>query len=372
MGRKVVVAGHICIDITPVFPEHRVEHMEEILAPGKLIQVGKADIHTGGVVANTGLCMHKLGADVNLMGKVGNDEFGRMILGILKEHGMESGMILSDDCTTSYSIVLAVPGIDRIFLHNPGANDDFYFRDIRMGLVGEADLFHFGYPPLMASMYERDGEELVSIFREVDRLGVLTSLDMAAVDENSKSGAADWERILGRVLPFVDFFFPSVEELAYMIDRDKYRELKERAGGKDMTEVLSIEEDVRPLADKLIRMGTRAAVIKCGVTGLYYKIADSAKMQILKEKSGIDFSDWAGKEGLERSYTPEKVLSGTGAGDTTIGAFLCALLEERSIEQCLQLATGTGASCVESYDALSGLRSFEQLEEKIKNGWKKQ
>lgn len=119
-------------------------------------------------------------------------------------------------------------------------------------------------------------------------------------------------------------------------------------------------------------MGTHAVFIKCGVTGVYYKIGDRSKMQILKEKSGIDFFPWADKEGLERSYTPDKVLSATGAGDTTIGAFLCAMLEERSLEQCLQLATGTGASCVEAYDALSGLRSFAQLEEKIKNGWKKQ
>ena len=34
-------------------------------------------------------------------------------------------------------------------------------------------------------------------------------------------------------------------------------------------------------------------------------------------------------------------------------------------------APATGASCVETYDALSGLKSFEELEAKINAGWAK-
>ena len=43
-----------------------------------------------------------------------------------------------------------------------------------------------------------------------------------------------------------------------------------------------------------------------------------------------------------------------------------------SLERCLQLAAGTGASCVEEIDSLSGLKSFEELIEKIDAGWAKQ
>ena len=52
-------------------------------------------------------------------------------------------------------------------------------------------------------------------------------------------------------------------------------------------------------------------------------------------------------------------------------AFLTAVLEGYSLEDTMHLATATGASCVEAYDALSGLKSFEELEKKIKAGWKK-
>ena len=73
MGKKIIAAGHICLDITPVFTSEKVENISDILVPGKLIQMGQADVHTGGAVANTGLAMKILGADVTLMGKVGAD-----------------------------------------------------------------------------------------------------------------------------------------------------------------------------------------------------------------------------------------------------------------------------------------------------------
>ena len=79
MNKKVIVAGHICIDITPVFPDKKMNSINDLLSPGKLIQTGIADVHTGGAVANTGLALKILGMDVSLMGKVGCDAFGDMI-----------------------------------------------------------------------------------------------------------------------------------------------------------------------------------------------------------------------------------------------------------------------------------------------------
>ena len=65
------------------------------------------------------------------------------------------------------------------------------------------------------------------------------------------------------------------------------------------------------------------------------------------------------------------ILSGTGAGDTSIAAFLTAMLKGYPLERALQLSAATGASCVAAYDALSGLKSFEELEAKIDDGWQK-
>ena len=64
MKKKVIVAGHICLDITPLFPSEKIEKVADIMLPGKLIEMGGVDVHTGGAVANTGLAMKILGADV--------------------------------------------------------------------------------------------------------------------------------------------------------------------------------------------------------------------------------------------------------------------------------------------------------------------
>ena len=109
--------------------------------------------------------------------------------------------------------------------------------------ISQADFFHFGYPPIMRHMYENGGEELVEIFRRVKECGLTTSLDMAAVDPDTAAGQADWEEILKKVLPFVDYFVPSVEELCFMADRARYEKWLERAEGRDVTGVLTVEED---------------------------------------------------------------------------------------------------------------------------------
>lgn len=371
MGKKIIVAGHICIDITPIFPDKKVNSLNEILAPGKLVQTGNADVHTGGAVANTGLALKILGADVSLMGKIGCDSFGDMICGILQKYEADEHMIRAAEESTSYSVVLAVPGIDRIFLHNPGANNTFCASDISPDALSDAALFHFGYPPLMRAMYENDGEQLLTLMQSVHNSGVATSLDMAAIDADTEAGRLDWNSILKKVLPHVDFFVPSVEELCFMLDKERFTKWQERAQGKDITEILDIEKDVKPLADICMSYGVKVLLIKCGAPGIFYKTANAKAFSEISPRIGLDTSVWADKEGFEKSYVPDCILSGTGAGDTSIAAFLASVLNGETIETAVQLATATGACCVTAYDALSGLKPLDELKDKIRSGWKK-
>lgn len=370
-NKKAVVAGHICLDITPVFPIDINKAIGDLLVPGKLLNVQGAEVSTGGAVANTGLAMKILGADVSLAAKVGKDAFGDIVLGLLRKYGADQDMIVSPEVGTSYTVVIAVPGSDRIFLHDPGANDTFTGADISDDILKGAALLHFGYPPLMRSMYTNDGEELVSLFRRAKGFGVATSLDMAAVDSASDAGKVDWRRVLERVLPYTDIFAPSIEEIIYMTDRSKYEKLQSRAAGKDITLQLSVEEDVKPIADTLTEMGAKIILLKCGVAGMYLQTSGTARLANVGSKVSLDVATWANKRIFEPSYKPEKVLSATGAGDTSIAAFLAALLEDRKPEECIQLAAATGAYCVTAYDALGGLKSFDELSAKISSGWEK-
>lgn len=368
--KKAVVAGHICLDITPVFPKQSENMAGKVLVPGSLIHMDGVDVHTGGAVANTGLAMKKLGGNVRLVGKVGRDAFGEIVKSILGEYAAGDNLIETEDAATSYTVALAIPGIDRIFLHDPGANDTFCKEDLDMELIGDADLFHFGYPPLMKKMYENGGRELLALLQAVKQTGAAISLDLAAVDPNSAAAGQNWKAILAQVIPLVDFFVPSVEELCYMLDEERYCAWKERAMGRDVTEILTME-DISPLGDRILGMGARVVMIKCGAPGIYYRTGKQAELEKLCEKLDLSPEEWADREGFEVSYKPDAVRSGTGAGDTSIAAFLVSVLRGKGLTEAVKMAAGAGACCVSAYDALSGIPAYREIENKISRGWEK-
>ncbi|HRW49604.1 MAG TPA: carbohydrate kinase family protein, partial [Caldilinea sp.] len=180
---QIVVAGHLCVDVIPEF-EQGVSSLATLLTPGRLNKVGPALISTGGSVSNTGIALHRLGVPVRLMGKVGRDLFGGAILDVVRgyDEALTEGMIVDPAADSSYTLVINPPGVDRIFLHCPGANDTFGAADVDLDKVRGARIFHFGYPPIMRRMYLNDGDELAELLRAVRALGVTTSLDMAQPD----------------------------------------------------------------------------------------------------------------------------------------------------------------------------------------------
>lgn len=323
---KIIAAGHICLDITPIFPTGRdYGTPAELLQPGSLILTDGASVHTGGSVANTGLAMKLLGADVKLLAKVGGDAFGELVKSIAASYG--AGGLLSDsNCATSYSVILAVPGQDRLFLHDPGANDSFCNADVPDAAFEDAELIHFGYPPLMERIRENGGAELAALFRRAREKGLKTSLDLCSVDPNSPEAKLDWKTFLKNVLPLVDYFLPSYEELAFMLG----------------------ETDPEKLARTCREYGAGTVVIKCGEQGLVY-LAD-------------------GKFARQEAYPVKRVASATGAGDAAIAAFLVAITAGKTVEEAVCYAAAEGACAVTAYDALGGLRTLPELDRIIAAG----
>ncbi|MFV0529579.1 MAG: carbohydrate kinase family protein [Lachnospiraceae bacterium] len=368
---KIIAAGHICLDITPAFPDAAIADIGSYLVPGRLIDMHGVTISTGGSVANTGLALHVLGADAVLMGKTGTDAFGDLIYGILSTYGCESGLLRTAGEQTSYSIVLALPGMDRIFLHDAGANDTYCLEDIPQEVLQDAAVFHFGYPTLMRTMYQEEGRELLALMKHVKHAGAATSLDMSDVNETSKSGAVNWRHVLQQVLPYVDFFLPSVEELLYMLHRDLYETCQKRAGRKDLTLFIT-EEEVQLLGTAVLQMGAKIVLIKCGAAGLFLFTADQTVLRQIPDEVLPDKAAWSDQKRFEKSFVPHQILSASGAGDTTIAAFLHAVTTGCTPKQAVQYAAATGALCVGSYDAVSAIRPFDELEQLIEAGWAKQ
>ena len=369
--KKVISAGHICCDITPVIPKQGKMDIAELLHPGKLLNVENAVITTGGSVNSTGLTMKLLGVDVTLAGKVGEDAFGDIVARSLREHDAEQGLIRKAGENTSYSVIIAIPDIDRIILHHPGANDTFCADDLPAEKLAGTTLFHFGYPPLMRRMYSNDGAELLRMLQTVKEAGCATSLDMAMADPNSEAGKVNWKYIIEQTLPCIDFFVPSLEELLFMLDKEKFFTMREAAAGRDLCEVLDLERDIRPLGQTCMELGAKILLIKCGAAGMYLRTASAELLGEISPRLELDVKAWEMRDQFEKSYKPSAIRSGTGAGDTSIAAFLTSVLDGYGPDRALQFATATGALCVSDYTIHGSVKPLAELEKLIDAGWEK-
>jgi len=354
----IVVAGHICLDI---IPEWRIGSIKTII-PGHILEMSGLKLSTGGAVANTGITLKKLGISTTLLGKIGSDAFGKVILEILQKEDktLAENMMISKDEISSYTIVLNPPDTDRVFLHYPGPNHTFNANDIPYEKIKSARIFHFGYPPLMKKFYENAGEELVKMFRRVRKMNSITSLDMAMPDPESPAGKIDWDKFFKNVLPKVDIFMPSIDELLYMLNPEKFDNISEK---KEKIDLLLLDQ----LARQLIDYGVNVVAIKLSDQGLYLRSHQTEKSNLSRI---INPRQWNYRQLLSPCFATE-VKGTTGTGDATIAGFLAQLLDGGEPEKCITLATAVGACCVEAVDATGGIRPLPEVAKKVTSGWER-
>ena len=350
---EALVAGHICLDIIPGFKS------KVAFEPGRLIEVGAAALSTGGAVSNTGQALHKLGISTSLCGKIGDDLFGKAVVEILERtgRGLSDGMAVSPNDPTSYSVVINLSGEDRMFLHAPGCNDTFTSLDVSDEALAHCKLMHFGYPTLMAQMYAKTGQEVVSLFRRAKWQGATTSLDMSLPDLAGPAAVADWYAILEGVLPYTDLFLPNVEELQFMLDRPSF--------DPHASEALPISR-IQELARVALELGAKVVGVKAGARGLY--LASGSNFMGVGRAEPTNIREWERVEVWAPCFEVS-VAGTTGAGDATVAGLLMAWLRGLHPTEAAKAATAVGACCCEGPDALSTVRAWPETKERILSGW---
>ncbi|HPD25760.1 MAG TPA: carbohydrate kinase family protein [Candidatus Marinimicrobia bacterium] len=369
---EIVAAGHTCLDLIPAFTiEEEVEKMTDVLVPGKMINMGECVIAGGGPVTNAGVSIRRLGVKTELIGKVGNDDFGRLVLDWYeKNEGHLKGIKMVDGESTSYTIAICIPGIDRFYLHHCGANDTFGYDDMDFDLVGRAKLMLFGYPPWMRKIYENTGAELTKILKKTKELGTTTALDLSLPDVDSYAGQVDWKAILTDWVPLSDIMVPSAEELFYFLYKDKFLEKRDKLGHKETVLDQMTVKEISTMGRDLIRMGAAIAMIKCGSRGLYIYTAGQERLKKMGAAGCADLENWANRELWFPVYQEEKFVGALGSGDSAIAGFLSAFVWGHSIESCLRYANAAGSMNVTVPDGLSWNKGFDDLTRRIKAGWK--
>lgn len=363
---EVVVAGLLCLDIIPELFD---AGSGALFAPGLTTESGPLTLALGGAVANTGLALYKLGITPRLVGRVGPDMAGQVVRRLLQSYAPElaDNLIIAPDEITSYTVVLSPPGRDRHFIHAPGCNATFGLDDLDFRALAQARLFHFGYPPLMRRVHENDGAELVEIFRQAKATGVTTALDMAMPDMTGPAGKVNWPKLLGRALPYVDVFVPSLEELLVMLDQSLAQKLERETVSGGLLDRIS-PELVSAMGQQLLDMGAKIVGLKAGYRGMYLRTAETAKLAGLGRGAPADLKAWANRE-LWLPCFATQVVGTTGSGDATIAGFFLGLLRGMTPEEALRAACATGACNVEAADALSGIRSWPEITARLETGW---
>jgi sugar/nucleoside kinase (ribokinase family) len=365
----VVAAGHICLDIIPQLTGDQTR-AEDLFVPGGLVPVGPATLALGGSVANTGLTLHRLGAKTRFVGKVGDDLLGKAILESLREYDatFPDSMVVAAGEATSYTIVLSPPHVDRGFLHCSGANDTFIADDLAASSWRDCRILHFGYPPLMRGIVADEGRGLAAKFAEVQAAGSLVSLDMAMPSASTAARPIDWRQWLCHVLPYVDVFLPSLDEIVLMLAQE-YDTQREEADQHDGAAAVADAARLAKLAEELLDLGVPIVVIKLGDQGLYLRTGEhTSRLSGRAAWREFDWSAWRNRELLAPCFDVE-VSGTTGAGDCTIAGFLMALLQDEGPETAIRYATAVGAHCVQSADATSNIPTWPEVERTLLRPW---
>lgn len=353
--KPVIVAGHVCVDLTPALDG------PPAMEPGRLIQVGPLALSAGGCVGNAGPALASLGVPTRLVANVGSDQLGRLLVGLLATSGADSsGITCLVGEATSYSIVVDVAGRDRTFWHHVGANSTFDGTGVvdrieaagSGATAGDRDaILHIGYPTHLPALYSNGGAALVGLVRAAREAGATVSIDMAEIAPASDARAVDWESLLARALPSVDVVKASVDDLAAMMPR--------HAG-------------TGPIAwgDALVALGAAVALVTAGSDGLYLRTAPGARIRDAARPLREASPDWADRELWAPPFV-SRVVRTTGAGDAAAAGFVGGLALGRSLAQCAALSAASAAARISGRpigDAYELAASFEPAGD-LRSGW---
>ena len=280
---------------------------------GKLELVDSIVLYTGGNAATCAINVSKLGLKSAVLGKIGQDGFGRFVDSELRLHGVDTrGLCIDPNSATSASLALVGADGERSFLHCPGANGELVEADIDYSVIEDTNLVFLTGAMLMPAF---DGLESAKFLKKCKEMGKTTAFDVCW---DSKGR---WMELVGPCMPYIDYFMPSIEEAI------------ELSGGLT---------DPEEIADKFLEMGPHTVVIKWGKKGCF-----------IKEKGKKSF--------VVPTYSRIKAVDTTGAGDSFCSGFLSGLSQGWDIERCAKFANAVGTHCVMASGASTGIKSMAEI-----------
>jgi sugar/nucleoside kinase (ribokinase family) len=254
----------------------------------------------------------RLGLRTGILGRVGEDEFGRFILKRLQESGVDTQFVVTDARLKTGLGVALCKEHDRAILTYLGSLNALRPSDLSEAFLTSARHLHHGSFFLLNHLKP----QIPAIFRLAKEKGLTTSLDTNWDPEES------WNRTLQETLAYTDVFLPNIQELFYITNTDNLH------AGIDVIH----SRGVQVVA---VKLGERGACVSDGNQLFFCKV------------------------------TPVTGGDSIGAGDSFDAGFLVGKLRGLPLHECLRFGCGCGRSVAGQVGGLAGQPDWDELQLKI-------
>ncbi len=270
--------------------------------------IDELTLAVSGAAGTASIAAAKMGLKTLAVGGVGFDPMGDWVLQRLKHFGVDaSTMQQKPGWKTSSSIVTTRADGSRPSLHMRGATADFYVDDVMMKQVIDANVVHIGGIGLMREMDTGRNAELM---KQAKAHGATTTVDVFA-------GSPGDMPAIAMVLPYTDYFMPSIEE----------------------AEALTGLADKNEMAKHFLDLGVKCCVFTLGGDGAYYHHSNGTKFKV----PAFDI----------------KVKCTCGCGDAFNAGFAVGLNKGFDEETTVRFAQATSALNATGLGSQAGVESFE-------------
>ena len=262
-----------------------------------------------GAAGTAAIAAAKMGLKTMAVAGVGQDLMGDWVLQRLAQFGVDTSMVQSQPgWRTSSSIVTTRMDGSRPALHLKGATKDFYVADADITKVASTRVFHAGGVGLMEAM---DKGQTAKVMQAAKANNAITTVDVFA------GSPADLPAI-AQVLPYTDYFMPSVEE------------------AEALTGLKAYEDMSRFFLDQ----GAKAVILTLGAEGAYYHDAEGQRFHMPAFDVALKCS--------------------CGCGDAFNAGFAVGLLKGFDIANTVRFAQATAALKSTGLGSQAGVESFAQ------------
>jgi sugar/nucleoside kinase (ribokinase family) len=210
-------------------------YASEMPPPGGATFVDEATMTVAGTAGATALDCAILGLKGQISARVGRDPMGDFLLAEMQRHGLDTGLVQIDDkVQTSTSLLPIRPDGSRAAFFVPGASRTFLPTTSEIERILDARIVHLGGAGLLDSF---DGAPSVELLRRAKERGRITVFDLILATP------ATFEKVMP-LLPYIDFFVPSIHEAAAMAGASEPAEVARWFKARGVkTAILTLEGD---------------------------------------------------------------------------------------------------------------------------------